>query len=1164
MDGPPDRCRGFLKLITAKDFRRWVLRPAEGVFLFHPRAMERLLRPPTGEGPARVPGGMVYHLIPRQTFLSRLELENPEALSVIEGLRLPELVLLLPMPADAVLRTTAARTLLRDFWARRFEGELARAWQAARDDNQDQERFGPDVLARMIGATGLAEALDVLIRDGVPGAGEGTTALCRAFVARTVRLRYFAPGTRGCHFPAVPDWGSIDDWLEESGLDLPPPHSGTRLPLLLERSRPSGPCAPPAFLVQWPQDLPGGGADPDRVPQAQTQCPERIVQVGDTRVSGSQPPATGTTATDLASLESLCLDTLRHAATIRQRPGLFALLVQRLIGLSRVPLVGFMHLWAFLSDRTATRKRAGIWELRLRLHLLGTSFRIAHNAERDGRYATALRHLDLAQQQYRRLCPDHTQDSPSARMIAGHQESAAESLAHALAIAGRLPLVEAAGLPEQIRRLATASGPDRSTALNLLNHLQRALFTGEATYYRLNLRGWLATGRVRQVLPFQGILKELRALDSARRLVEELSWPAPDLDRLTHPIAVTAARLQRQLHRQIAPLVQQALDRAGFLSTTARERIAMQQLADGLTGLVLTRWQLRFSDVRDLLARDSLGLPDATLRDLLRGDLLSRFDQAAVLALPGVYRRGEPYVKGLQRLGAPLFGTGAGRLILRLVLGPWLVAYLGLVMLSVVWDLLATDSPPPAWTDPALVLPLATLISLMAGTRIGRRLARSLWLGLTWTWYYLLGPGLLRLLRHIRLRVRYWGPTAWVLELRLVRVFLDRLLAPLITGLVPVLPFVVPLLLVTPEELEASLWINLTAAAFVVGTLLRDTPAGRLWLDNLISGWQRFWSRLRHEGLADLAAAVMGFFSAQTRRLTEGLHRVRGLLDRRLHEPWPEALLKTLTVPIWAVIEALIQFYAVVLVEPQTNPIKHFPVVTVGHKLMLPLLPAITHWSTTLLSPFLPTTVLLPLVALTVFLLPGLFGFLFWELKENWKLYAANRVIPVPPARLGDHGDTVRDLMRRGFHGGTLPKSFDRLRLVLERQVRSGTPNPRELRQVARTLEGVSAALTHFVTQDLALPLRDGCPNVLRRPTIGPPRLATQAVDLHLSLTPACGTAPLALRIRLSLRDSILKCEAQLQGPCDLLPETCLSSIRDATDWFARRCGAQPSELIRG
>jgi hypothetical protein len=43
---------------------------------------------------------------------------------------------------------------------------------------------------------------------------EGASELCRAFVARVVRLRYFAPGARGCYFPAVGDWVAVDRWLE--------------------------------------------------------------------------------------------------------------------------------------------------------------------------------------------------------------------------------------------------------------------------------------------------------------------------------------------------------------------------------------------------------------------------------------------------------------------------------------------------------------------------------------------------------------------------------------------------------------------------------------------------------------------------------------------------------------------------------------------------------------------------------------------------------------------------------------------------------------------------------------------------------------------------------------------------------------------------------------
>ena len=61
-------------------------------------------------------------------------------------------------------------------------------------------------------------------------------------------------------------------------------------------------------------------------------------------------------------------------------------------------------------------------------------------------------------------------------------------------------------------------------------------------------------------------------------------------------------------------------------------------------------------------------------------------------------------------------------------------------------------------------------------------------------------------------------------------------------------------------------------------------------------------------------------------------------------------------------------------------------------------------------------------------LLPGVFGFLVWELKSNWRLYEANRPEALGPLVVGGHGETVVGLLRPGFHSGTLPKLFGRLR----------------------------------------------------------------------------------------------------------------------------------------
>jgi len=59
---------------------------------------------------------------------------------------------------------------------------------------------------------------------------------------------------------------------------------------------------------------------------------------------------------------------------------------------------------------------------------------------------------------------------------------------------------------------------------------------------------------------------------------------------------------------------------------------------------------------------------------------------------------------------------------------------------------------------------------------------------------------------------------------------------------------------------------------------------------------------------------------------------------------------------------------------------------------------------------------------------PGIFGFIAWELKENWRLYRANRPDQLRPVLVGSHGESVRGLLRPGFHSGTVPKLYRKLR----------------------------------------------------------------------------------------------------------------------------------------
>ena len=118
------------------------------------------------------------------------------------------------------------------------------------------------------------------------------------------------------------------------------------------------------------------------------------------------------------------------------------------------------------------------------------------------------------------------------------------------------------------------------------------------------------------------------------------------------------------------------------------------------------------------------------------------------------------------------------------------------------------------------------------------------------------------------------------------------------------------------------------------------------------------------------------------------------------------------------------------------------------------------------------------IVAPTVLLIPGVFGFIAWELKENFKLYRASRGKALPEAVIGAHGETMTALLVPGFHSGTLPKLFARLRHAARREdeaehaARGQAPRKRAKGEGARgrfreggaELEG---ALRHFVEREM-------------------------------------------------------------------------------------------------
>jgi hypothetical protein len=228
--------------------------------------------------------------------------------------------------------------------------------------------------------------------------------------------------------------------------------------------------------------------------------------------------------------------------------------------------------------------------------------------------------------------------------------------------------------------------------------------------------------------------------------------------------------------------------------------------------------------------------------------------------------------------------------------------------------------------------------------------------------------------------------------------------------------------------------------------------------DSLVRTWQ-----LIH---VDIVPGLVRLVIFLFKRLVEDVERLLYTVDEWLWFRAGDSRLSLYVKPVlglvWFVSTYLIRVLVNLFIEPTVNPIKHFPVVTVAAKLILPFSLALIGLITEGLEPVVGRAVARMAAAGAIFLLPGLAGFLVWELKENWRLYRANQAATLRPEVVGHHGETVLRLLRPGLHSGTIPKLFARLRrgrgLAVRRQYEALHHTRERLRQfVERDLLAVLA-----------------------------------------------------------------------------------------------------------
>jgi hypothetical protein len=678
-----------------------------------------------------------------------------------------------------------------------------------------------------------------------------------------------------------------------------------------------------------------------------------------------------------------------------------------------------------------------------------------------------------------------------------------DRLADRLRRALDLPVGEAAVWRRVLGALLGPAADGRwTTEGRLLYDLQQVCLDHEREVYAVDLVEWAVTWfrrPLRRHLPHQRlvlVVKHLRRAVGrlpAVRLPAELRGPLHDL------LHAAVLHGEERIRDRFRPAARAALDGVGLLARNRASAVERDRLVEELLDRVVERDLLTMSDVRDAVARSRVKLHDLHGADeFLLGDPLIRANRALAWHLDGVYHRGEIYLRWLQRLSSAAFGTRAGRFLTRYVALPFGGAFFLLEGFKAVLHELPGRQPQHTHDT-----------TWLAG-HLSREVLPTLLLGV-----FLFGVLHVPPFRHGLIaaladawrgaRVVFFDLPAAALRLPVVRQLVQSRLC-LLLYLFALKPLAWATLATGSIRLAGGtprLAYATGVAVFLVTGLVLNSPVGSRIEEVLADGMLRVWRLLRRDLLPGLYYLVVGVFRALTERVERLLYAVDEWLRFRAGDSQLSAIAKPILGLGWFAVAYAVRAVINLFVEPTFNPIKHFPVVTVAAKLLFPFIPALAPAIAAAVSPVLGVWLAGGVAAAALFFIPGFAGFLVWELKENWRLYAANQPDTLRPAVVGSHGETVRRLLRPGFHSGTVPKIFAKLRRA------SG----KSARKQEEALHHVAAAVTRFVERDL-LAVLDCSPrwgDTLRL-RLGGVALGTRRIRIELCCRDVAGP-PLSLDI---------------------------------------------------
>jgi hypothetical protein len=634
--------------------------------------------------------------------------------------------------------------------------------------------------------------------------------------------------------------------------------------------------------------------------------------------------------------------------------------------------------------------------------------------------------------------------------VPGEMRAFVERLAAALRWRGDLDGEWTETLTPVVAAAAHARRPFNVDARTLYD-IERACVAAEEDLFTVDVPGWvrhLGARPIRRALPHLRDVHVVKSLRSALARAPRSSVPEPARARFAHLVRDCVERAELNLRAALRPPMEAAFADVGLTVSSTPDVVALKKLIEELIDLAVERGQLSLGLLRDAFSRNALKLDNLHgPRELLTGDPLLRADDRLSTVLDGVYRRGEIYLRLLARMSELLFATRFGRFLTLFVILPFGGAYVGLEgvqhVVGPLAELLFHERIHHILRPESFVVTAIVLFALIHSA--GARMAA---LGVARGFGFVL-------------HAIFVAAPRWVARQAVVRaIFGSRLVGFAWRYLVlPLVPLAVAWLVFPRTRPSTTVGVAEGAAVLVVSNVALNSREG-MRARAALGEWLAVQVRdLTHRVLPGLFGLLSHFFGALVENVERGIYAVDTWLRYRGGAGAWSVAFKAVVGSAWAFVSYILRIYVNVLIEPQLNPLKHFPVVTVAAKLIIPFAPRLIGASVHTLEKVMPKRAAEIIGVPPIVLSPGFFGFLVWEFKENFKLYRQNQRPMLAPVIIGHHGESMAALLKPGLHSGTIPKTYAKLRRASFKGGRSALAH-------REALHHIEEAIRRFVERD--------------------------------------------------------------------------------------------------